>query len=411
MPEFINAHAQRVSRWSVIALGASIPVSTALDNVLIAIVLVAWMLSARVCETIKFSLKNKWLLFPLLLFVLLAAGTLVGDSPWREALAYLAKYMDLLFIPVFAMAFCERETRFKALNAFAITIAIIVVLSYLIRFSALPAMPFLTGDAASPTVFKLKITHSILVAFGTFLFVWLAGATASPRLRILWITFALLAAIDVLLLVQGATGYLTLGALLVLLGWERTGWRGIAYGTIALAALAVALLAVPNPFQQRILIIQQEIQQWRSGSAVTLNTSTGQRLGFYKNTLDIIAAHPVTGVGTGGFARAYARQVSGGESPATRNPHNEFLNITAQIGIAGLLVLVLMFGAQWLSAKKLDSPMEQVLTRGLVLTLVAGCMVNSLLLDHAEGLFYAWLSGLLYGGLKYAPPDKIATST
>ena len=33
---------------------------------------------------------------------------------------------------------------------------------------------------------------------------------------------------------------------------------------------------------------------------------------------------------------------------------------------------------------------------------VIGCMFNSLLLDHTEGLFFAWATGLLFAGLK--PP-------
>jgi len=45
-------------------------------------------------------------------------------------------------------------------------------------------------------------------------------------------------------------------------------------------------------------------------------------------------------------------------------------------------------------------PLESELARGLVLVMVIGCMLNSLLLDHTEGLFYAWLTGVLYGGLK-----------
>ena len=94
--------------------------------------------------------------------------------------------------------------------------------------------------------------------------------------------------------------------------------------------------------------------------------------------------------------------------PATHNPHNEFLNMAAQIGIIGLLVMMAMFGMQWRSAGQLATPMEQSLARALVLTLGSGCLVNSLLLDHAEGLFYAWMSGLLYGGLKYALPDQPA---
>jgi hypothetical protein len=32
--------------------------------------------------------------------------------------------------------------------------------------------------------------------------------------------------------------------------------------------------------------------------------------------------------------------------------------------------------------------------------MVVGCLFNSFLLDHTEALFYAWLSGLLYAGLR-----------
>jgi hypothetical protein len=34
--------------------------------------------------------------------------------------------------------------------------------------------------------------------------------------------------------------------------------------------------------------------------------------------------------------------------------------------------------------------------------MVVGCLFNSFLLDHTEALFYAWLSGLLYAGLRPA---------
>jgi O-antigen ligase len=35
-----------------------------------------------------------------------------------------------------------------------------------------------------------------------------------------------------------------------------------------------------------------------------------------------------------------------------------------------------------------------------VLTMAIGCLFNSLLLDHTEGLLYAWLTGVLYAGLQ-----------
>ena len=406
-PEFIVNCARRVSCWSAIALGVSIPVSTALDNVLMVITLAAWALSGQVRETGKICFENKTLLYSVLLFGLLTVGTLYGEGPARDALAYLWKYADLLFIPVFAMVFRERGTRSKALLALAATIAFTVVLSYLIRFGIFPATPFTTGMASYPTVFKWKVTHSILAAFGAFLFAWLGSTAANRRSRVMWYALSLLAALNVLLLVKGATGYVILGALIILLGWERVGGRGVAYALCGLAAFIGVLAIAPNPFQERAFLIRQEIQDWRDDKIPTEPSSSGLRLEAYKNTLGVIAAHPLIGVGTGGFPLAYARQVRNTGIPETHNPHNEYLNITAQIGIFGLIVLIAMFWQQWRSAKVLSSPMEQSLARGLVLTMVTGCMVNSLFLDHTEGLFYAWLSGLLYGGIKYGVPEKL----
>ncbi len=407
--ESIASGARRVSRWSAIALGFSIPVSTALDNVLLVITLAAWALSGQVWGTVKILFKNKQLLYPVLLFGLLALGVLYGETAWREAFSTLGKYNDLLFIPVFAIVLRDRDTRGKALHALAIAIAITVVFSYLIRLHVLPALPFITGTVALPIVFKLKITHSLLVAFGAFLFVWLGSTCKAPRLRLVWYALALLAALNVLLLVNSATGYVTLGGLAVLFAWQRMPGRGLAYGLAGLAAVVAVLLALPNAFQERVTRIAQEVQQWRPATAS--ETSSGLRLGYYHGTLGIIAAHPLIGVGTGGFPKAYAKQVAGSGKAETHNPHNEFLHITVQVGVAGLLVLIAMFWQQWRSARFLDTPMERALARGLVLTMVSGCMANSLLLDHAEGLFYAWLSGLLYGGLKYTSSENAPAQT
>jgi len=39
------------------------------------------------------------------------------------------------------------------------------------------------------------------------------------------------------------------------------------------------------------------------------------------------------------------------------------------------------------------------------------CMLNSTLLDHTEGLLFAWLTALLYGGLESAHPVSDSAPT
>lgn len=396
--ETVHLNAQRVSRWSAIALGASIPVSTVFDNVLIVAVLMAWALSGQIRETLKIILKNNVLLISAALFLLLALGVSYGEALRREALSTLSKYSDLLYIPVFMMIFREPRTRTLALHALACSLASIIVLSYLIRFGLLPKLPFISGTIDSPTVFKLKLTHNLLVAFGAFLFVWLGHVATHQRLRMFWYGLALLAVLNVTLMVQGATGYLVLGALTLLLGWQYLGWRGIAGAMLAVTVLLATILSVPNPFQERVITVQRELQNWNPGEIA--ETSTGLRLEFYQNSLAIVARHPLTGVGTGGFPAAYARQVQGTGKVETRNPHNEFLHIATQVGVIGVILLAGLLLSQWQLASRMRSPAERGLARGLVLTMVIGCLFNSLLLDHTEGLFYAWLTGVLYGGLE-----------
>jgi O-antigen ligase len=105
-------------------------------------------------------------------------------------------------------------------------------------------------------------------------------------------------------------------------------------------------------------------------------------------------------VGTGGFPRAYEQKIAGTGMTPARNPHNEFMHIAVQIGPLGLATLLLLFWQQWRLAPRLATRLERELARGLVVLMLVGCLYNSLLLDHTEGLLYAWLTGLLCGGLK-----------
>ncbi|MGH8623536.1 MAG: O-antigen ligase family protein, partial [Burkholderiales bacterium] len=127
---------------------------------------------------------------------------------------------------------------------------------------------------------------------------------------------------------------------------------------------------------------------------------TGQRLEFYRVSLEIVKDRPLLGHGTGSFASAYAEKMKGQRALLTRNPHNEYLHLMVQLGLAGLAALLYLFWTHWRSTPRLPTPTERHLARGLVLTMAVGCLFNSWLMDHTEGLLYAWLAGLLFAGLK-----------
>jgi len=393
----MNRHADYMARWAAVGLGFSIPLGVALNNTLLGLTLAGWLASGRLRE--KFlAFRHPAVIAALTLFALIALGTLYGEASPASAALYLRKHTDLLLIPVFLFLFRDALVRRHAILAFAGSLALVLAMSYLIKTGLAPAIPFVHGNMVNPVVFKEHLTHNILMAFAVFLFAWLALNAVSVQARLAWAILTTLAFVNVTIMVHGATGYLVLGSLLLLLGYRLFGWRGLGATLLGTIALAVALMAVTNPFQQRVKKIALELKEWRADQPA--QTSTGWRLEFYRNTLAIIAEHPLVGVGTGGFPSAYAEKVKGTGQVATQNPHNEFLLITAELGLAGLVALLWLFTRQWRLAGRLDTSLESELARGLIVTMVIGCMLNSLLLDHTEGLLYAWLTGVLYGGLK-----------
>ena len=119
-----------------------------------------------------------------------------------------------------------------------------------------------------------------------------------------------------------------------------------------------------------------------------------------RNTLEIIGDNPVLGVGTGGFGKAYADRVGGTGAGATQNPHNEILLMVAQFGVAGFVLLAGLFATQWRLAARLPGRFEPAAARALVLTIAVASVLSSTLVDHAEGFFFVYMSGLLFAGYR-----------
>lgn len=392
-------HADHTGRWAAIALGVSIPVSVALDNVLLTLVLVGGLAGGGYREKLRAIRGNPVALAALALFALLAIGTLYANAHPSDAYHYLGKYLDLAFIAFFVALFRDAPSRQRALHALAFTMLVIILLSFAIKLGMLPPTRWMHGNADNPIVFKEHLTHSILLAFGAFLFLQMAWTALTPRMRWFWLACAGLAILD-LLFVKGRTGYLVLALLLLYSGYLRRRWVGFAGAALGLFLLAGSAYFSSALVQKRVQQVINEYRAWTPGAPVRESDSIATRLEFYANSVAIVRAHPLIGVGTGGFPNAYAEQVRGKNMLESRNPHNEYLLITVQLGLPGLILLLILLCQQWRLAPRLATPLETYLARGLVITIAGGCMFNSLLLDHTEGLLYAWLTGLLYGGVK-----------
>jgi O-antigen ligase len=253
----------------------------------------------------------------------------------------------------------------------------------------------------NPVVFKLQITHNLLMAFAAFLF-----ATAALNENVRWkrwslYALVLLASVDVLFLVRGRTGQLVLLVLTVYFCARHFGWRGLFTGVLAALVAVASAWYLSSTFRDRVVLATAEYEHSKVASAADLENSVGLRMEWYRNTLRMIAQRPIFGAGTGGFPEAYAAFVTDPVAQKPAHPHNQYLMTAAEMGLVGVCALLAVFIWLWKSSVRIPDLLRRELVRGLILTFAIGCLFNSLLIDHTEGLFFVWMLALSFAGVDF----------
>jgi O-antigen ligase len=393
----LQAEARRAAGWTTTVLGFTIPLWVVADSILVVFLAACWMAGGEWRERVHRMMTNPVALSVLLLFGWLLAGTLWGMGSLEERILAVKKYADLLLIPLLISMAFDADERNRAFRALAASLAVTLVLSFVLGLGIFPIHERLDCNVSDPCIFKRHTTHNLLMAFGVLLFGVLAWKSSRRWVRWGWAGAACLAAINVLLMVQGRTGYVVLVGLVVVVFHMYFGRRGMAAAAIALIVIFWAAYQGSTSFHDRVNLVATGIAQWNPQTA-TYDGVT-ERMEFFYYTVEIIQDHPLVGVGTGGFAQAYAVHTKQAGVPVPTHPHNQYLLIMAQVGIVGLGLLLWLFVQQWRSTFLTGDATYGLLAKGLVVTIAITCLFQPALNDHTEKLFFCLFSGLLYSGI------------
>ena len=125
--------------------------------------------------------------------------------------------------------------------------------------------------------------------------------------------------------------------IVAVIGAAVVAWRWRALIAVAAAVAVLAGIAVSAP------ALRHSIQHHTSTG---LNSATSGRAGLVANGIRIAKAHPVAGVGVGGFKRAYAARVKlRGKEPKAAASHTTPVTVAAETGIVGLALYVALLAA------------------------------------------------------------------
>jgi len=391
--------ATNLSRWSAIGLGFFIPVSVVLDNILLLLCLMGWLIGGNLSAKLRDIRRHPVAIAILTFAAVMALGMAWSMQPISGQKESMVEILRFVLLGVLLTIFSDERTRARATAAFLASSAVILALSYLLWSGLVPVLPGIKGSSSYPIVFKYHITHSVLMAVAAVLFL-LRATEARGNTRSVYAAMTLAAAVNIFFMIPGRTGQLAFAAVLLYVAFSRMKWLGMAAAGAGLAGIVASAWLLPNSvLYQRAERALTEASAWQPDQAQPESSSIGLRLEFYRNTLGMIVERPLVGSGTGSFSKAYRAHIANTTMVPADHPHNAFLLVAAELGLVGLVVLLGLLWVQWQTAARLPSPTQIVAARGLLIVFVISGMVSSTFNDHAEGLFFVWASALLWSGL------------
>lgn len=381
--------------WLVVALAASLPWSTSLTGILLALWLIAVLPTLAPADFREAYWRPAGATI-LALVALAALGMLWADISWPERFDGFDSYLRLLCIPLLFAQFSRSEHAGRVMIGFSVSCTVLLTLSWLSFFGLALPPPFKPGGIPV----KDYIAQSAVLTVALLFFVRLAVDTWGAGRRALALALVLLAAlcvINIFYIATSRTALVVTTLLLIIFGFRQFGWRGAAAMAAAFVILVAAAWPTADFLRTRVTGFFQEVQSFSPEGRAT---PAGERLEFWRKSVSFIAAAPILGHGTGSIRSQFQKAAEGQSGMAATvaaNPHNQMFAVGIQIGAVGIALLI----AMWLSHLALFGSRSIAGWMGLAIVLqnIAGSMFNSHLFDFTQGWLYVIGVGVAGGAV------------
>lgn len=393
----------------LVALFFAFPIALGAANTLMALVLLSWLLAGRFGQRWETLKRNLMTLPALLMYGLIAAGVVYTTATPQEIWMHLNKYSKFLFVLVAISLLHEARWRERCWQAFSAAMLFTLASVYAGIWLDLPwSVTHNKGWGVDHTVFKDYISQGVMMSFFVVLSLQRAIAVTSKGRCILWAAIALLGILSITHLSGGRTGYLSLGAALLVFSLMSvpSRWRISAFVGLV---LATALMVGTSP--QLRGRVAQALAEAEHHSAHDFS-SIGQRLYFWRRAAGLIEERPVLGWGTGAYHRQFCRVADDqGWCGAGRfHPHNQFLFFGVEYGLVGLLAFLFYLARPIRHAVQQDRPQKAMILSFMAI-FVMGSMTHGSLWLSTENHFFTFMLALLMAGPAWCLVEPKAGTT
>ncbi len=368
-------------------LGVAIPTSVAITNILIISIVLFWFIQLDFKRKIKkiFSVKYIIYLFGLVFLYFLAIfwGDHHNNAFWQfQRLALLFLFPVFLTIDLSQKTIKYAVFSFLTTNFFAALIALSINYDLFVSFYDL----FLNiGNKASISAFLTYNYHNILLSLSAAISMYLF-CNIKKNIRYLFLLFIIVYAFSIFT-EAGRAGHILFNiSSLFYIYYYKKSFLKIGAVLLGLFLFQYSIYNTTNTYKERINSTTHVIKN----KGIELRTDQKDpRYMFISESLKRIIKKPVFGYGTGSFGTIFQKEVVHTYNFTEKTtPHNQYLYVWFEIGIFGLILLLMIFYDQIRELLKTEEGVHKAL---LPISFLFLMLVDSYLFIFTLTITYIYL--------------------
>ena len=342
------------------------------------------------------KIDKKFMLYGLLIFIFLILSSYYSSASFESIYITLKKYIKFLYIPILFYFIRIQNNQKLIIKFFLAGSMIVLLLSYLKYFNIVSFTNiygffdmnlFMTLSKA--TVFQSSIVHGAVFSFIFYLSVYLAKNQKNNWLYL----YAFLCFINVIYMNDSRNSYIVAFFLILLIIYFYLNSKKYMVTTVSLLFIFTLLSPISETLTKTLYDTKDDINLLIDKN---YTSSIGLRSLWAINGMNNIYEKPLFGIGVGGYENSISNFISKNNInvqenlAVSNNPHNEFVSISTQLGLFGLMLYTLFLYSLFKEAR------NNFLRSGVFVLVFVSSFFNSTFYDNVFGLFIVMIISLVY---------------
>jgi O-antigen ligase len=381
----------KVQGLLLILLAFFMPISVFITDLLIFTISIIWVFQGELKNKWQIISSSKWMLSVIALFSLYLIGLLWGNYH-SNASWTLEKTALLLFLPILYSSNFSQKTIRNSVIAFLSAMTLSSILAILINHKTIPRlakMDKIFSNSYSMSSFMQYNYHNLFLAFALLLCLIIIFRIVSSNYKVFVVSCALLM-ITSLYTEPGRAGHLLFICITFFFTFYLFAKNKLAlFGSIlSICIMLFISYHYSADFNRRVQATYTNVLEFD----VSKENSISTRYNLAKYSIQKIKEKPLLGHGTGSFVEEFSSmgdQAIASLQSQHKTPHNNFLFVFFELGIVGLILLLLIFYYQITEYSSKSFSKVRILFPVLFLLLMWS---DSFFQNHNSAILYVFLS-------------------